>query len=311
MRHVTLFLLLLLASPEDALSQLGRVIHRSPRDTLLSSYRLYEPVGTPLGVLVLLPGGGGTHDAFNPGGPTPSTLPGRLAATVATIVPAEVQWLNDRWLEQLDAVIAETLTTYRLPRHRVVVGGFSGGGTVAVSYAEFTAAARSRAGVRVRGVFAADAPLDMARLWRGEVLAIARGAHPRFVAEAKMVLGLLERALGGPPEQHAPRYLEVSPLSAFAKGGGQAALLRDVPIRLYTEPDVDWWMANRQLDYYSMNALDAAALVTQLQVMGKKQPELVTTRGRGFRPDGTRHPHSWSIIDEKNLADWIRARLST
>jgi pimeloyl-ACP methyl ester carboxylesterase len=311
MRHVALFLLLLLASPEDAFSQLGRVIHRSPRDTLLSSYRLYDPVGMPVGLLVLLPGGGGTHDAFNPGGPTPSTLPRRLAATVATIVPAEVDWLNDRWLEQLDAVIAETLTTYRLPRHRVVVGGFSGGGTVAISYAEFTAAGRSRAGVRVRGAFAADAPLDMARLWRGEALAIARGADARFVAEAKMVLGLLEKALGGAPEQNAARYLEASPLSAFAKGGGQAALLRDVAVRLYTEPDVDWWMANRQLDYYSMNAVDAAALVTQLQLMGNKEAELVTTHNRGFRPGGARHPHSWSIIDEENLADWIRARLST
>lgn len=307
---VALLSVLLLTPLEGAVGQRERLIHRPVGDTLLRSYRLYEPVGAPVGVLVLIPGGGGTHDAFGPGGPTPSTLPRRLARAVATIVPAEVYWLNDRWLEQLDAVIAETLTTYRLPRHRVVVGGFSGGGTAAVCYAEFTAAGRSRAGVRVQGVFAADAPLDMARLWRGEALAIARGADARFVAEAKMVLGLLEETLGGAPEQHAARYLEVSPLSAFAKGGGRAALLRDVAVRLYTEPDVDWWMANRQLDYYSMNAVDAAALVTQLQLLGNKEAELITTQGRGFRPNGVRHPHSWSIINEEDLSDWIRVRLS-
>jgi pimeloyl-ACP methyl ester carboxylesterase len=214
-------------------------------------------------------------------------------------------------MAQLDAVIAETLTTYRLPGHRVVVGGFSGGGTAAVRYAEYTAGRSSHTGVRVRGVFAADAPLDFARLWRGETLAIARGAHPRFVAEAKMVLGLLTEQLGGPPEQYPARYLAASPLSAFAEGGGQAALLRDVAVRLYTEPDVVWWMANRGLDYYSMNALDAAALVTLLQLKGHKEAELITTQGRGFRPGGVRHPHSWSIIDEENLADWIRARLTT
>ena len=311
MRQAALLSLLLLTPLESAVSQLGRVVQRTSADTLLRSYRLYEPAGTPVGVLVLLPGGGGSHDAFNPGGPTPSSLPRRLAAVpVVTIVPAEVDWV-DPWMEQLDAVIAETLATYRLPRHRVVVGGFSGGGTAAVRYAEFTAAGRSRSGVRVRGVFAADAPLDFARLWRGETLAIARGAHPRFVAEAKMVLEILTELLGGPPEQHPARYLEVSPLSAFAEGGGQAALLRDVAVRLYTEPDVDWWMANRRVDYYSMNAVDAAALVTQLQSMGHRQAELITTEGRGFRPDGARHPHSWSIIDEKALADWIRARLSS
>lgn len=309
MRHAAVLLLLLLASPEAAFSQLGRVIRRSPADTLLSSYRLYEPKGKPVGILVLLPGGGGSDDAFNPGGPTPSTLPHRLP--VVTIVPAEVYWLNDRWLEQLDAVIAETLAAYRLPPHRVVVGGFSGGGTVAISYAEFTAEGRSRAGVRVQGVFAADAPLDMARLWRGEALAIARGADDRFVAEARMVLGLLREALGGAPEEHPARYLEASPLSAFAKGGGRAALLRGVAVRLYTEPDVHWWMANRQLDYYSMNAVDAAALVTVLQLMGHKEAELITTDGRGFRPGGLRHPHSWSIIDEEELAKWILVRLRT
>lgn len=313
MRHVALLLLLLLLSPETALGQVSRVIHRPPGDTLLASYRLYEPVGTPVGLLVLIPGGAGTHDEFGPDGSTPSTLPHRLAAVpVVTIVPAAgALWLDDRWLEQLDAVVAETLTTYRLSRNRVVVGGFSGGGTEAVRYAEYCAAGRSRAGVRVRGVFAADAPLDLTRLWRGETLAIARGADARFVAEARMVLAQLTKVLGGAPEQHAARYLEVSPVSAFAKGGGRAALLRDVAVRLYTEPDVDWWMANRQLDYYSMNALDAAALVTQLQLMGHKDAELITTRGRGFRPGGARHPHSWSIVDEKNLSDWIRVRLST
>jgi hypothetical protein len=314
MPHLTLLLLLLLLWPEAALGQLSRVIRRSPADTLLPSYRLYEPEGTPVGLLVLIPGGAATHDDFGPAGLTPSTLPRRLAtAPIVTIVPAGGPnfWLDDQWLERLDAVVAETLTTYRLPLNRVVVGGFSAGGTAAVRYAQFCAAGRSRAGVRVRGVFTADAPLDLARLWHGERLAIARGAHGRFVAEAKVVLAGLTQVLGGAPEQHAARYLEVSPVSAFAERGGKAALLRNVAVRLYTEPDVNWWIANRRVDYYSMNAVDAAALVTQLQLMGHKQAELITTQARGFRPSGERHPHSWSIIDEEDLSHWIRARLST
>jgi hypothetical protein len=312
MRRVAFLLLLLLVPLESTQAQSERVIQRTPGDTLLDSYRLYEPVGKPVGLLVLLPGGAATHDEFGPHGSTPSTLPRRLASVpMVTIVPAagSGSWLNDQYLEQLDMVVAETLRTYELPRNHVVVGGFSGGGTDAVRYAEFCAAGRSAAGVRVRAVFAADAPLDLARLWRGETLAIARGAHAGFVAEAKMVLAQLVNVLGGSPDQHPARYLEISPISAFAKSGGQAALLRDVAVRLYAEPDVAWWMANRQVDYYSMNALDAAALITQLQLMGHQQAELITTHGRGFRPGGLRHPHSWSIIDENDLAGWIRARV--
>jgi pimeloyl-ACP methyl ester carboxylesterase len=305
-RRLAIFVLGLLVSPGLAVGQGGRVVHRLPGDTLLGSYRLYEPAGAPVGVLVLIPGAGGSDDAFNPGGPTPSTLPRVMPAV--TIVPTQVEWLNDRWLEQLNQVVAETLTTHQLPGDRVVVGGFSGGGTAAVRYAEFTARRRSTSGVRVRGVFAVDAPLDFARLWKGETLAIQRGADARFVAEAKLILSELTQVFGGSPEQRPARYLELSPVSAFAEGGGQAALLRDIAVRLYTEPDVGWWMANRQVDYYSMNALDAAAAVTQLRLMGHEHAELITTQGRGFRPGGVRHPHSWSIVNEEELAGWIRAR---
>jgi uncharacterized protein (DUF1810 family) len=64
-------------------------------------------------------------------------------------------------------------------------------------------------------------------------------------------------------------------------------------------------MANRKVDYYSMNALDAAALILQLQLLGNRQAELITTQRRGVRPDGVRHPHSWSIVDEDELKAWI------
>jgi hypothetical protein len=201
--------------------------------------------------------------------------------------------------------VAETLTTHGIPADRVVVGGFSAGGTAAVRYAEFCAARRSRAGVRTRGVFAVDAPLDFGRFWRGEALAVRRGAHPRFVGEARAVLADMRRVLGGSPDDAPARYLEASPFSAFAEGGGQARLLAGVPVRLYTEPDVRWWMEHRKVDYYSMNAVDAAALVVQLRLLGNRQAQLITTQGRGVRPGGERHPHSWSIVDEPELQSWI------
>ena len=31
----------------------------------------------------------------------------------------------------------------------------------------------------------------------------------------------------------------------------------------------------------------------------------MTTIGKGFREDGSRHPHSWSIVDEKELIEWF------
>ncbi|MBA3498235.1 MAG: hypothetical protein H0T86_14125 [Gemmatimonadales bacterium] len=231
-----------------------------------------------------------------------------------TIVPAgggHSHWLEDGWLKHLDAIVAETLTTYGVPADRVVIGGFSAGGTAAVRYAEFCAARRSPAGVRIRGVFAVDAPLDFGRFWRGETLAIRRGAHPGFVREASAVLADMRRVLGGSPNEEPARYLQMSPFSAFAEAGGQARLLARVPVRLYTEPDIQWWMANRKVEYYSMNALDAAGLILQLQLLGNEQAELIATQERGVRSDGTRHPHSWSIVDETDLEAWILAHVES
>lgn len=308
MRFSELVLVLSLASPGILPGQETRVVNPSPRDPLAGSYRIYEAKGKPLGLLVLIPGGAATHDEFTAGGSTPSTLPQTLAnRQVVTIVPAVggySHWLGEG-LKHLDAIVAETLTTYRIPADHVVVGGFSGGGTAAVLYAEFCAARRSASGLQLQGVFAVDAPLDFDRFWRGETLAVRRDVHPAFVREAKAVLADMRRVLGGSPEDHPAKYLKMSPFSAFAEGGGQARLLADTPVRLYTEPDIRWWMENRNVDYYSMNAVDAAALILQLRLLGNRQAQLITTQGRGVRPDGNRHPHSWSIVDEKELQSWI------
>lgn len=289
--------------------QQTRVEHPNQEDSLGGDYRVYEPVGKAIGLLVLIPGGSATQDEFTAAGWTPSELPQQLTTQqIVTIVPSAggySHWLEDGWLKHLDAIVAETLTTYRIPADRVVVGGISSGGTAAVRYAEFCAARRSAARVRIRGVFGVDAPLDLGRFWRGEMLALRRGAHPRFVGEAKAVLADMRRVLGGSPDDEPLRYLQISPFSAFAEAGGQARLLARMPVRLYTEPDIQWWMTNRKVDYYSMNALDAAGLILQLELLGNRQAELITTQGRGVRPNGERHPHSWSIVDEPGLQAWI------
>jgi pimeloyl-ACP methyl ester carboxylesterase len=309
MQRTALSLALFLTWPGVVLGQQTRVVPPNRQDSLAGSYRIYEPAGKPVGLLVLIPGGAATHDEFEAKGSTPSKLPQRLTEQqIVTIVPSAgnfSHWLEDGFLQHIDAIVSETLATHRIPTDRVVVGGFSAGGTAAVRYAEFCAARQSAGSVRVRGVFAVDAPLDFGRFWRGETLAVRREANPRFVAEAKGVLAAMRDVLGGSPEEYPARYIRASPFSAFAEDGGQARLLASVPVRLYTEPDIQWWMTNRQVDYYSMNAVDAASLILQLRRLGNRQAELITTEGRGVRPDGSRHPHSWSIVDEPELGAWI------
>jgi hypothetical protein len=74
---------------------------------------------------------------------------------------------------------------------------------------------------------------------------------------------------------------------------------------LYTEPDVQWWLDDGT-DYSGMNAFDFAAMTNELMRLGNKKVTLITTVNKGYRkPNNTRHPHSWSIAEYKNLIDWM------
>ena len=115
--------------------------------------------------------------------------------------------------------------------------------------------------------------------------------------------------MGGSPAQVREVYRSRSPFLASEKDGGNARWLKSVPIRLYTEPDVVWMIETIGHDYYTMNAMDQAALVLQLRALGNTRANLITTTDKGFRPPGTRNPHSWTIVDEEDLANWITESL--
>ncbi len=55
-----------------------------------------------------------------------------------------------------------------------------------------------------------------------------------------------------------------------------------------------------------MNALDQSAMINYLRRLGNKDAEFINAFGKGYRLDGTRHPHSWSIVDAANCINWIK-----
>jgi hypothetical protein len=136
-------------------------------------------------------------------------------------------------------------------------------------------------------------------------LNLRRGSPKSSLEESQGILYALRSAMGGSPTQVRQAYRSRSPFLASERDGGNVRLLKNVPIRLYTESDVVWWIENIGCDYYTINAIDQAALVLQLRALGNTQAELITTTGKGFRPPGTSNPHSWTIVDEPDLADWI------
>ena len=81
--------------------------------------------------------------------------------------------------------------------------------------------------------------------------------------------------------------------------------LKNTKIRLYTEPDTLWWQQNRMAAYEQTNAFYIKNLAESLKAKQFKDVVYIATENKGYRANGERHPHSWSIVDEKNLMQWI------
>ena len=187
----------------------------------------------------------------------------------------------------------------------VHMAGLSLGGTRALRLRMFLEQHAAQYDIIPGSVAVVDAPLDMERLWHSEGSSIIRDHHPAAADEGRWVRYLLESNLGGTPADARGRYVEYSPFTYSEPGGGSAVHLRDVPLRAYQEPDIDWWIEHRGKSYYDMNSLDLAALIGELRASGNTRAWLVTSHGEraGYEADSS--PHTWSFVDDVDLAEWF------
>ncbi len=197
------------------------------------------------------------------------------------------------------------LEARKLRRVPVLFLGMSLGGTRALKLATYLEAEGGRFWLRPSAAAVVDAPLDMIRFHEAETRAARDSVHWAAADEGRWVTYLMENALGGGPVEFRDAYVDYSPFTYSAPGGGNARYLGALPLRAYHEPDVDWWIAERGKSYYQMNSIDLAALVAALHLAGNDRAELVTThRARKGYEDGA-SPHTWSIVDNAELLDWF------
>jgi hypothetical protein len=101
-------------------------------------------------------------------------------------------------------------------------------------------------------------------------------------------------------------YKNKSPYLSKTNSTNNISKLNNLKIRLYSEPDTLWWKVNRQDEYEDINSYYIEQLANDLsKLYGEEKVNYIQTKNRGFRANGDRHPHSWSIIDKDELIKWI------
>ncbi len=271
-----------------------------------AGYTLILPEkGKPLAVIVLFHSGRDTSHAGFEQRLYVDAVKRQVAALYVTTGNRFEFLFDEKKYRQLDEFLHRAISEHSLPADRLLFGGMSLAGTRAMKFGEWCLAGKSAYGIRPKAIVVCDAPLDFVRFWRA--LDRSRRLQQNEIAanEAKWVLAVLERNLGGTPADNISAYYDYSPYYYELENGGKAGILKNTAVRAYSEPDVQWWIENRGNDYYSMNAIDAAALVNQLKLLGNEHAELILTSGKGYHPDGRRHPHSWSIVDNGELVEWL------
>ena len=271
-------------------------------DSSSTCYTIIYPNNQPyVGYVLLMPGFGESAEKLM----QQTDLPFKLAQNqILTIIPTfqdGVLSLGVDSLSQLALVIIikDVVTKNKLEGQKYFVGGFSIGGSCAIQYAE-------NASAKPTAVFAIDPPLDFERFYHSATRNIRLSKSTEVNQEDVYMIGRLEKETGGSPTTNLSAYYKLSPYSFSDTTQTAIKKIIHIPLRIYTEPDIQWWMKERGTDFTKINATECSAMINELNRIGNQKAALITTQNKGFRkPRNNRHPHSWSIVNNDELIAWL------
>lgn len=301
-------LVLLLFVYKFSMGQKVETVYLNPTDSSLNSYIIIYPPKLPwTGYMFLLPGMyQKASDVL-----IQTNLPGYAAQEgILTVIPTlktgiAYFGIDSASQSSLHELLTDVVARHKLNDLKFYLGGFSIGGSCAIKYAELSI--RNNYKIKPAAIFAIDSPLDFERDYKTLLREsrLAKIGESDLQDEIKYMLTRSMKEFGGTPSDNLQNYYQMSPYSFNDSTQFAIKPLVNLPIRLYTEPDVVWWLKDG-VDYSGMNAFDLAAMTNELQRMGNTKIELITTINKGYRkPANKRHPHSWSIAESTGLIRWL------
>ncbi|AUC82833.1 hypothetical protein [Lacinutrix sp. Bg11-31] len=211
-------------------------------------------------------------------------------------------WLTKKEKTLLSEQLQNIFKENKLPSDNVYIGGFSSGGNMALLISNFIT--HENSSIIPKGVFIVDSPLDLYALHTVAKKNVERNFSEPAVQESMWLIETLEKQLGK-PEEDISKYEEYSVATLKTGNIDNIKNLKETKIRFYTEPDTLWWKKNRFSEYDEMNAYYIKKLHERLSELKFNAVEYIPTENKGYRANGERHPHSWSIVDKTDLVHWM------
>ncbi len=271
-------------------------------DSTKNNYTIIYPPKLPWrGFLFLVPGFGETAEEVL----RQTNLPYKLALNgILTIIPVFQDGVLSFGVDSLSQqafkkMLEDVTSKHKLIDQRFYVGGFSIGGSCAIKYVE-------DATIKPSAIFAIDPPLDFERFYNAAKRNIRLSKEKKVSHENLYMINRLEKETGGSTATNLADYYKLSPYSFSDTTQTAIKKLIKIPLLIYTEPDINWWIKERGADVTNMNATECSCIINELKKLGNENATLITTQNKGYRkPGNIRHPHSWSIANNDELIKWL------
>ena len=151
-----------------------------------------------------------------------------------------------------------------------------------------------------------DSPLDLVQLFNN-VTNVDSSSHEVSLEEAEYITNYFEEALNT-KDSLIQKIGKVSPFNYSSLNFENIEKLKAIDFRIYTEPDSIWWKANRNFKFNETDSYQLIIFAKIAREHGWNNLQLIQTTNKGYRNNGQRHPHSWSIVDPKELIEWIQKK---
>ncbi len=212
-------------------------------------------------------------------------------------------WLEANEKQQLAEQLQNIFLENKLPTTDIYLGGFSSGGNMALLIGDYLNE-KINFKLAPKGVFIIDSPIDLVALYRSAEKNVANKFSAVAVQESTWIIETLGKRFGNPSD-NISKYEDYAVYTSQTNNIDNLQYLKNTKIRFYTEPDTLWWKVNRKAEYDQMNAFYIKRLYESLKDAGFNQVAYMPTANKGYRANGDRHPHSWSIVDKPELMKWI------
>lgn len=305
MKITTLIIALIIA--ELGLSQTNTQYFEE--DGMSFQYEELNEVKKPIALLVLFNGGAGKASKIIPETAIPDSAV-NFQYKVIGIDQSEL-FISDSIYSKIRTIINHVQKKEGI-KQNLFIGGFSLGGYTTIRFTEM-AVERKDTTMIPNAVFAVDPPLDHLDFVNYCLRELNRScpnedADKLGKAEANWILNYYEQNFG-PYLDDSTAYIENSCYTATLSSGGNGQYLKTIPVNMIHEIDIMWLIKERCRDLSDANAVMSSKFINFLIGLGNEEATITITSNKGYRADGRRHPHSWSIAEPIQTLEWLSGYL--